>query len=72
MSGVRCMDCRADLVDDGPCPCCTRSVSPREAHAQSRAVHWLRVRTTRGLVLVRLTDEDLRGGAVTIDLREVS
>lgn len=72
MSGVWCMDCRAELVDDGPCPCCTRSVSPREAHVESHVVHWLRVRTTRGLVLVRLTDEDLRDSAVTIDLREVS
>lgn len=72
MSGVWCMDCHAKLAGDEPCPCCTRSVMPSSGSARSSQVHWLRVQTARGLILVRLTEDDLRGGGRTIDLRELT
>lgn len=65
------MDCNSRLDADEPCPCCTRSVKPVVAQ-RGPSIHWIRVRTARALVLVRLTDADLRDGVPTVDLTEVT
>lgn len=69
---IWCMDCRTQEGDE-PCPCCSRSSTPTKTRTSGKlGVRWIRVQTARGLVLVRVTDDDLRDGAPAIDLREVT